>query len=425
MSGCDQGSYASVLRSLSPFPNSLLNTDINIAVIRGSIEVVRMLLQHGAFIEDREPSFGSRPLHLAAQMGNALMVKFLLDKGAKIGAENQLGEQPIHLAAWYGNLVVLRVLIDRGAALDCPNKSGFQPLHYAVKSGDQPVVIALLVNGGADIEACTAARPGERALNIACRLDLPKSVRTLLALGAVTNSPSRPYTRPLYTAIKHGSLAALEELLKYGVSPTWEEHFGTTALHLALDRAGNKLAAERSLQLLLRYGVDVEAPDENGDTALHKAARQDTGPLNDSKVQLAKILLEHGADFSTINKQGRTPLYLATEGHHEELSMLLMRKGARILIRIHEHTLSLDQQGVTGLQPLEVTQYELQWYAPPTKSMSLEKGRTLVSVFRETVNNLKASGIQLTSECILRSLGRPTGRPTLLFQPLVASSNSR
>lgn len=161
MNACEQGDLTTVQQFLKighdmqpqqAYPDSPDFGAIHAAAMYGHIEIVQILLQYGASIEDRTTSIGSQPLHLAAQSGDTGMIQFLLRNGAKIAAKNQLGEQPIHLAARSGSIETLRILVGEGAALDCADDAGRQPLHWAAIF-DRPDVIKYLVKADADINA--------------------------------------------------------------------------------------------------------------------------------------------------------------------------------------------------------------------------------------------------------------------------------
>ena len=47
--------------------------------------------------------FGFTPLHLAAYLGHAAMVSFLVDNGGDVRRENNQGSTPLHLACKSGN----------------------------------------------------------------------------------------------------------------------------------------------------------------------------------------------------------------------------------------------------------------------------------------------------------------------------------
>src|SRR5437868_12001222 len=57
-------------------------TAIHTAVLRGSIPIVKVLLEYGANINDTNSTRGDTPLHLATTGGDFAMVQFLLERGA-------------------------------------------------------------------------------------------------------------------------------------------------------------------------------------------------------------------------------------------------------------------------------------------------------------------------------------------------------
>jgi ankyrin repeat protein len=57
--------------------------------------------------------------------------------------------------------------------------------------------------------------------------------------------------------------------------------------------------------MLLEHGADVMAQNKDGETPLHLASREDKG-------EVIHMLLEHGAHVMAQNKDGDTPLHLAS-----------------------------------------------------------------------------------------------------------------
>src|SRR5688500_3515390 len=80
---------------------------------------------------------------------------------------------------------------------------------------------------------------------------------------------------------------------------------------------------ERARELLAAAPATVNARDEGGYTPLHLA-------VWNGKLQMAKLLLEHGAEMEATNERGETPLALA--GIYEEQNAavidLLLARGA-------------------------------------------------------------------------------------------------
>ena len=102
-------------------------------------------------------------------------------------------------------------------------------------------------------------------------------------------------------------------------------------LHLA-SRRGHKDVA----RLLLEHGADMTLQSGDGSTPLHFA-------LNYHNHEVAPLLLEHGADVAARDDEGWTPLHLA--------SLLERDNEARILL---EHGADITARTVDGLTPLHI-----------------------------------------------------------------------
>ena len=115
---------------------------------------VRELLDMGADLKAKDDRYGATPLHWAAAMGRAKMVKLLLKAGADPKAKNNNGDTPLHQATGAtGNVETVKVLLKAGAdpkAKD--NRYGATPLHGAAFRGNAKMV-KLLLKAGANPKA--------------------------------------------------------------------------------------------------------------------------------------------------------------------------------------------------------------------------------------------------------------------------------
>ena len=114
------------------------------------------------------------------------------------------------------------------------------------------------------------------------------------------------------------SLASVS--LRLRENPNARDGHGRTALMVTADR-GNALLA----QDLLRRGARVDAEDEEGNEVMYYARC-----WRDPGKQIARILLERGADANSKNHQGRTPLMQAAWYHDLIATRDLLQGGARI-----------------------------------------------------------------------------------------------
>jgi len=132
----------------------------------------------------------SEKLGDAAMYGKLEKVQQLIAAGGKVNAITACGKSPMMLAAMYGHEAVIKTLLEAGANpnLGCDDESemGHTALMYAAGSffaGNRADVVAILAEGGADVDAQNEA--GETALMLSC--DRADSVKALLAADANVN----------------------------------------------------------------------------------------------------------------------------------------------------------------------------------------------------------------------------------------------
>jgi ankyrin repeat protein len=123
--------------------------------VSGKVELVRVLLEHGANV-GAEDSEGRTPLHVAAEHAKVEVVRLLLEHGANVGAEDNEGRTPLHkaVAREYGMVEVIRVLLEHGANVGAQDNEGRTPLHKAVaREYGMVEVIRVLLEHGANVGA--------------------------------------------------------------------------------------------------------------------------------------------------------------------------------------------------------------------------------------------------------------------------------
>jgi len=79
-------------------------------------------------IIEKKAKYGWRPLHFAANNGHVDVVRFLLEKGANVNAQDHRGRTPLHLAALDGHVDVVRFLLEKGANVNAQDHRGRTPL---------------------------------------------------------------------------------------------------------------------------------------------------------------------------------------------------------------------------------------------------------------------------------------------------------
>lgn len=140
-------------------------------------EGVRAFIIHGVDVLAPDET-GWPAILIAAKYGSINALRILIEAGGDVNAHNAAGFTALHLAAKYGELGVAELLLNNGAQIDCPaGKSRQTPLLSATRS-DHLELVKLLLERGADINACDAYN--QTALYIAAAGDFPATAELLL-----------------------------------------------------------------------------------------------------------------------------------------------------------------------------------------------------------------------------------------------------
>ena len=90
-------------------------TPLHWACLRGSLKIVRILLQNGADINAKDKDFNT-PLHFAAEGGKKSIVKFLLSCTNTIEFKNNQRKTPLHVACDNFQQGIIKILLRHGAS---------------------------------------------------------------------------------------------------------------------------------------------------------------------------------------------------------------------------------------------------------------------------------------------------------------------
>jgi ankyrin repeat protein len=93
-------------------------TPLLVASEKGYLELARLLLDRGAFVDDAGTNNGLAPLIFASQTGNFEIARLLLDRGANVTTPESNGITPLMRACQSGHLAVVQLLLSRGANKD-------------------------------------------------------------------------------------------------------------------------------------------------------------------------------------------------------------------------------------------------------------------------------------------------------------------
>jgi ankyrin repeat protein len=277
-----------VLREIKWMKGGLLTLAVN----HGQVEIVRLLLDLGADVDERlmlaeleepTPSWGT-PLWYAALAGQSDIAELLLDRGADPNANVYASGWPLRNAWGHKDDTVKRLLLARGAK-------------------PQPYMVAEAHDEG----------EAQRLLET----DASEGLARELA----------------WSAADHGCPAIVELALKRLNWPSDDPKWHWILIQPIRGLGTNYSDHEghfRCMAVLLRHGINANV-SRFGQTALHFAAARHGALSGAERARFAALLLDHGARLDLRDDLLQsTPLGWACRWGRKELVELLIARGAPV-----------------------------------------------------------------------------------------------
>ncbi|XP_031330499.1 ankyrin repeat domain-containing protein 50 isoform X1 [Photinus pyralis] len=325
----EDGDYESqlslVTSSTEPSPEPLFDLHdlhgqaaLHVAARLGQAQVVKVLLQAGADV-DQADGDGWTPLRAAAWGGHTEVVELLVKHGCALDSVDAENRTALRAAAWSGHEEIVKILLENGANVNLTDHEGRTALIAAAYMGHAEIVEHLL-NHGADINHADA--DGRTAISVAA-LCAPRSpganvVVTLLERGATVDHRDKEGMTPLLVASFEGHKEVCELLLESEADVDHCDNGGRSPLWAAASMGHAPVVA-----LLLFWGCCIDSMDSEGRTVLSVAAAQGC-------VEVVKQLLDRGLDEQHRDNSGWTPLHYAAFEGHQDVCEALLEAGARI-----------------------------------------------------------------------------------------------
>ena len=304
--------------------------DLAMASAKGDLARVHALLERDPSLANRVSEYVSyyagsgAPLANAAGAGHLEVVRLLLEHGADPNLPEE-GMAPkgkaLYSAVFHGHYEIAKLLLERGAYPSAPVESSADTLSIAMGKRNKKMVTLLCTYGAArdvgilayygDLQTAAAVFAANPRL-----ADDPGALRDAAGNGHEGFVRLMLHHQPGLAARVSlaGKTRAITDLLfERGMTAALPDWLGITALH-RFAQQGDLANAE----LFISRGADVNArDDELRSTPLARAAAA-------GKTEMVSLLLRHGARRSLPGDPAwATPLARATRRGHAEVARLL------------------------------------------------------------------------------------------------------
>eukprot|EP00746_Dinoflagellata_sp_MGD_P075045 gnl/MRDRNA2_/MRDRNA2_30236_c0_seq1.p1 gnl/MRDRNA2_/MRDRNA2_30236_c0~~gnl/MRDRNA2_/MRDRNA2_30236_c0_seq1.p1 ORF type:complete len:2959 (-),score=667.55 gnl/MRDRNA2_/MRDRNA2_30236_c0_seq1:52-7932(-) len=293
-----------------------------IAVPEGQHETLKLLTPHDIHLDWPLDEFERGALHLAADIGDFEIAKYLCEAKANMDVLDTDGCTPVILAAKRYQEPIIKLLIEKGCELTVTASDSMTSLMHVAWHGDQFII--------SDILACPAVHAsfvnqqdstGRTALMIACERGHVAAAQALVFMEAQLIEPvtSDGGNNAMFLAALEGKTEVIQGLLE------WENSKSIARQQLkAANREGRPLALLAALNghsevvtLIHSFGGNLDDPDSVGQTVAHYAAKA-------GSLDILQLVAVSRGDVSKHDTNGMTPLILAArQGYHKIVSWLL------------------------------------------------------------------------------------------------------
>jgi ankyrin repeat protein len=312
-------------------------TALHWAAMHGDVDQTRMLVYAGARLEASTRNGNYTPLHLAAQTGKTSVIKALIQAGADVNAATTSGgATPLHYAAANGNADAIVALLDKGAKVDARESAWSEtPLMWAA-TYNRVNALQVLVSRGADLKAVSKLEDMP-AREKAERAALTLRARRVAALKAAEQPPPTPGAVP-----GRGGPGGASDAV--GARGAGNGRGGAGAQPMGGGRAGVNAVETRVPATPDTTGLRPRSSLPS-DTA--SGGRGDRGPsyadlignkgglsallfaVRQGNTEAVNALLKAGADVNQVSTGDHTsPLLMATINGHFDLAKMLLERGA-------------------------------------------------------------------------------------------------
>lgn len=286
-----------------------MDTEFKFDLSRDDLDTVKAKLeQNPTWLNKQDRWNGLTPLMeaLMSTVGTRV-AKFLIEKGADLNIVSKNGDTALLLARHFETI---KLLVEKGVDVNVKNKQNETPLFKAIQREDAKSVKFLIENGA------NVNEEGKAILLLPILRKKLDIVKLLVENGAKLETKSRDDM----TALDYAVIYKEAEIAKYLLEK------GAILSLKSIQRIVSENYNIEFVKLLIERVANVDAKyTESGVTALMYAAKY-------GRVEVAKLLIEKGANVNLQGDRGETPLIMGIDAGSIEMVSLLIEKGANLEI---------------------------------------------------------------------------------------------
>lgn len=311
-------------------------TALWVAANAGHDKIVEILCDRDEIDVNSKGEAFYNPLLCATLNGHDRVVQILLDKDIEINPKTVEGFTPLMLSASQGNETIVKMLLDHDQT-DL-GSSMPTPLSLAISNGHMAIGWQLL---NAEMDRNPMSCAGRTPLSWASESDNKNAAQLILEMpGTNPNLHDQDGRTPMSRAAEQGNVSIMLLLLQRNdIDVDIKDLDGRTPLYYAAE-IRNKIivrlltgqdkvtlqslvqqGADRMIKFILDCNQNINLSKHRGRTLLHTA-------IIYNQLEIAHYLVSSGADISTEDHDGMTPLRLAVRCRFHDMVDLLVDKSA-------------------------------------------------------------------------------------------------
>ena len=291
-------------------------TALMVACWLNKLNIVNALLADSQI--DARTEGGVSALCLAAECGQADIVKVLLDTGASIRIADGEGCTALHRASSGGHAACVQLLLNAKSDVNAFDVAGASCL-MKTAYGNHVECTRLLLAANSPVEHWD--RGGRNPLILACTAGNQECARLLMEANANVNFQDGSGFTPLIRGVRSGSLAVVKDLLEAGARTDLADAAGATPLSIAKSMGRDDL-----IQLLTE---DSGGADDDSSQDKFPASKEDFQARRSTRISAMFETAAAAVKRVSVGKTAKRSIFSSSSKLKHEAPAQMLTTGSR------------------------------------------------------------------------------------------------